>query len=73
MGALSKDEVNLDLFNEVEAQKEEIKMLRETLTEVSECVDSFYEQGSPRKLYPELSRFAGTIHVMDKITRDALK
>ncbi|MEK5070821.1 hypothetical protein [Sporosarcina sp. FSL K6-1508] len=51
----------------------EIVNLREALEEVRACVDSLYDNDSPRRLHPELVKYAGFISVMDRVTFEALK
>lgn len=55
---------------ELEAKNREYK---EALLEVRACIDEFYDNGTPRRLKPELSRFGGVISVMDRVALDALK
>lgn len=61
------------LENQLKELKEENQKYKEALEEVRGCVDSFYDNDSPRRLYPELREYAGFIHVMDKVTFEALK
>src|SRR5690606_24240678 len=44
----------------------EIQRLRAALEEVRECLDDFWDRDTPRRLYKEVRRFAGQIHVMEK-------
>ena len=53
--------------------RDENKKLREALEEVRACVDSLYDNNSPRRLHLELVKYAGFINVMDKVTFEALK
>ena len=50
-----------------------VQELKEALQEISECLDGFYNNDNPRKLHPELSKFAGYINVMAKTCHNALK
>lgn len=61
------------LENQLKELKDENQMYKEALEEVRACVDSFYDNDFPRRLHPELVKFAGFIHVMDKVTFEVLK
>lgn len=61
------------LENQVADLKNENQTYKEALVEVRECIDSLYNDESPRRLHPELAKFAGLIKVMDTVTLEALK
>lgn len=51
---------------------EKKRAYREALLEVQECMDDFWDNENPRRLHPELRKFAGPINVMGKVIRDVL-
>jgi len=55
-----------------DADTSEIQRLRAALEEVRECLDDFWDRDTPRRLYKEVRRFAGQIHVMEKVINQAL-
>lgn len=59
--------------NEQARLEEKNQVYKEALLEVRVCLDEFYDKGTPRRLKPELVRFAGLIKVMDTVALDALK
>ncbi|MFK3936592.1 hypothetical protein ACI2JA_03625 [Alkalihalobacillus sp. NPDC078783] len=49
-------------------EKENLE-LKQALVEINSCVDSFYTQEEPRRLFDEpLSAFSGYIQVIDKVS-----
>lgn len=65
--------MSFTLEDQLKNLKEESQMYKEALEEVRACIDSFYDSDSPRRLYPELVKYAGLIHIMDKVAYEALK
>lgn len=52
--------------------KLEIIKYKEAMEEIYECIDSFYDEGTPRCIYPELEKFAGYIQVIHKVAKNRL-
>lgn len=46
---------------------------KEALVEVRDCIDMFYDNGTPRRIRPEFSSLVGFIHVMDSTCNKLLK
>jgi hypothetical protein len=65
-----------DLIDKAAESKAFLSAAVDTIQEVHECCDMLYhETDHPgvKKLYPELSRYAGPISVINQITYDILK
>jgi hypothetical protein len=62
-----------DLHKEINGLTKENEHSKEALQEISECIDGFYDNSNPKRLYPELVKFAGYISVMNKVCNDSLK
>lgn len=65
--------MTVTLEQENQKLNEKNQEYKETLLEMRACIDEFYDKGTPRRLKPELAKFADVIKVMDTLALDALK
>lgn len=67
------EEINKGLLEKNVELEQKNQTYKNALEEIIECIDGFYDHQEPRRLFPELRKFAGFIQVMDKVANDALK
>lgn len=62
------------LFKKLQEENQRYKeFYQESLEEIKDCIESFYDEGNPRRLFPELKKFASYINVMDKVVNEVLE